>query len=67
MYCTLTRVIMRRDGEGKQETKPCNAREPWLTKSARGGQEPEAHFMQTDLLGLSYTRGLAPHHGALQQ
>jgi hypothetical protein len=47
MYRALTRVIMRRDGEGKQETKPCNVREPQLMKSARGGQEPEAHFMQT--------------------
>jgi hypothetical protein len=44
---------MRRDGDGKQETKPCDAREPWLTKSARGGQEPEAQ--------------LAPCHGAPQQ
>jgi hypothetical protein len=31
----------------QQETKPCNAKEPWSTKSARGGQEPEAHFTQT--------------------
>jgi hypothetical protein len=47
MYCALTKVIMRRDGEGEQETKPCNIREPWPTKLAKGGEEPEAHFMQT--------------------
>jgi hypothetical protein len=33
MYHTLARVIMRRDGEGKQEAKPCNTREPKPTKS----------------------------------
>jgi hypothetical protein len=47
MCHTLARVIMRRDGEGKQETKPCSTREPHLMKSVRGGQEPEAHFIQT--------------------
>jgi hypothetical protein len=47
MYCALTKVIMRREGKGEQETKPHNAKEPQLTKLARGGQEPEAHFTQT--------------------
>jgi hypothetical protein len=47
MYHTISKVIVRREGKGEQETKPCNAKEPWLTKLARGGQEPEAHFTQT--------------------
>jgi hypothetical protein len=47
MYLALSKVIMRREGEGEQETKPCNSKEHWLKKSARGGQEPEAHFTQT--------------------
>jgi hypothetical protein len=46
MYHALTKVI-RRDGEGEQETKPCNAKDPQPTKLARAGQEPEAHFTQT--------------------
>jgi hypothetical protein len=47
MYCALMKVIMRGEVRGEQETKPCNAKEPCLRKLARGGQEPEAHFMQT--------------------
>jgi hypothetical protein len=47
MYCALTKVIMRREGKGEQETKPCNTKEPWSMESARGGQELEAHFTQT--------------------
>jgi hypothetical protein len=32
---------------GGQEKKPCNAKEPQPTKSARVGQEPKACFTQT--------------------
>jgi hypothetical protein len=31
-----------------QETEPCNAKKPQLTKLAREEQEPEAHCTQTD-------------------
>jgi hypothetical protein len=47
----------------KQETKPHSAKEPQLTKSARGGQEP----FYADQLRSSYARGLAHRHGAPQQ
>jgi hypothetical protein len=30
-----------------QETEPCNAKKPQLTKMAREEQEPEAHRTQT--------------------
>jgi hypothetical protein len=35
-------------GGGGQETKPCNTKEPQLMKLARVGQEPKAHFTQTN-------------------
>jgi hypothetical protein len=47
MYHGLARVIMEGGGGGGHETKPCNAKEPQPTKSARVGQEPKAHFTQT--------------------
>jgi hypothetical protein len=46
MYHALIEVIKRRGVGDKQETKPCNPKEPQSTKSARGEQEPKAHFTQ---------------------
>jgi hypothetical protein len=60
MYCTLMKVIMRGEGRGEQETKPRNTKEPWPTKSARGGQELEAHFTQTVKVKLCQRVGPLP-------
>jgi hypothetical protein len=65
MYCTLTKVIMRREGKGEQETKPRNAKEP--VNKVGQGRTGARGSLYTDQLGSSYARRLAPHHSALQQ